>query len=594
MRTKSLVPFLLIAVMLLIMPLMQQSNDVLVTASQEESESLEEKIDAVLDDARIDGAAAGVSVRSAETGELLYEENGDMRLHPASNMKLLSGAAAMETLGSDYQFSTEIWTDGNVQGSELHGDLYLKGKGDPTLMKANLDQFAKDLKEQGIDQIRGNLVGDDTWYDDVRLSEDLNWSDEPFHTGAQISALTLAPDEDYDAGTIIVEVMAAEEAGEKAEVKVTPETNYVTIVNNTEMVPATEDKDISIERQHGNNEIVIEGEMPVDGSNSKSWASVWEPTGYVMDVFKNALEEQGIRMIGDASVTFGPTPEDADLLIEKQSQPLEEIYTRFMKLSNNGHGEVLVKEMGKVLKGDGSWDAGLDVLEETVADFDMNTDTMLLRDGSGMSHKNMIPANEFTEMLYAIQDKGWYPAFEETLPVAGHPERLVGGTLRYRMDQAPTQENVLAKTGSLTGVSALSGYVTTADGEKLTFSIMFNNYLASSVEDMEDEIATVLAKHGEEDSYPEVPEEPTVEDLQHLVEELGDGGEFVDTGAVHQVEMHLHALAQYENTERTDKAMKHLHGFKDLVEHQRDNDMISEIGYAALMAASDALLEQWE
>ncbi|UJL45936.1 D-alanyl-D-alanine carboxypeptidase/D-alanyl-D-alanine-endopeptidase [Virgibacillus sp. NKC19-16] len=592
MRAKRLIPFLLIAVMLLILPLMQQGNNVLVKASQEETGNLEEKIDEVLDDARLDGAVTGVSVRSAETGEVIYEENGDIRLHPASNMKLLSGAAAMETLGPDYRFSTEVWTDGNVQGSALHGDLYLKGKGDPTLMKEDLDQFAQDLKEQGIDQIRGDLVGDDTWYDDVRLSQDLNWSDEPFYTGAQISALTLAPDTDYDAGTVVVEVMASEEAGGQAEVKVTPETDYVNIINNTEMVVSSEDKDISIQRQHGNNEIVIEGEMPVDGSNSKSWVSIWEPTGYAMDVFKKSLEEQGIQMIGDSSVTFGPTPEDADLLVEKQSQPIEDIYTRFMKLSNNGHGEVLVKEMGKVLEGEGSWDAGLDVLEETVADFGMNTDTMLLRDGSGMSHKNMIPANEFTEMLYGIQDESWYPAFEESLPVAGHPERFVGGTLRYRMTEAPAKDNVLAKTGSLTGVSALSGYVTTADEEKLTFSIMFNNYLASSVKGIEDEIATVLAKHGEEDSQPEEPEEPTVADLQNLVGELAEGEEFVDERAVRQAEMHLNALVQYENT--MDKAIKHLNGFRTLIEHQKDNDMISEMAHEALMAASDNLLEQWQ
>ncbi|WP_100012709.1 D-alanyl-D-alanine carboxypeptidase/D-alanyl-D-alanine-endopeptidase [Lentibacillus sediminis] len=591
MQAKRRIPFLLIAVMLLILPLMHQENDAMVQASQEDNSSLEEKIDAVLEEERLDGTTTGVSVRSAETGELLYEENGDLRLHPASNMKLLSGAAGMENLGPDYQFSTEIWTDGEVRGPVLHGDLYLKGKGNPTLMKEDLDEFAQDLKEQGIDRIKGDLVGDDTWYDDVRLSQDLNWSDEPFYTGAQISALTLAPDTDYDAGTVVVEVMAAEEAGGKAEVKLTPETDYVNIINNTEMVAASEDKDISIRRQHGNNDIVIEGQMPVDGSNSKSWVSVWEPTGYAMDVFKKSLKEQGIQLIGQSSIKFAPTPEDADLLAEKQSIPLEDIYTRFMKLSNNGHGEVLTKEMGKVLEGEGSWDAGLDVLEETVADYGMKPDTMLLRDGSGMSHKNMIPANEISQLLYAIQDASWFPAFEESLPVAGHPERFVGGTLRYRMTEEPVQGNVLAKTGSLTGMSALSGYVTTADGEKLTFSIMINNYLGGSVKGIEDEIATVLAKHGEEDAQPE---ESTVADLQNLVGELADGGEFQDERATSQAEMHLSALAQYESSESIGKAIKHLNGFKALVEHQKDSELISEAAYEALMATSDNLLSKWE
>ncbi|WP_100011660.1 D-alanyl-D-alanine carboxypeptidase/D-alanyl-D-alanine-endopeptidase [Lentibacillus sediminis] len=503
MRAKWGIPVLLLAGLLLVaLSLPQQENNVMIQASQDASGSLEEKIDAVLQDERLDGAVTGVSVRHAGTGELLYEENGDTRLHPASTMKLLTGAAAMETLGPDYRFSTEVWTDGDVRGKTLNGDIYLKGKGDPTLLKEDLDQFAKELKKQGIEQIKGDLIGDDTWYDDVRLSQDLNWSDEPFYTGAQISALTLAPDTDYDAGTVIVEVHAGE--GSKVNVELTPKTDYVKVVNNTTMVAATEEKNIDIERQHGNNTIVIEGEMPIGGASSKSWVSVWEPTGYVMDMFKKSLEEQGIRLTGESSIKFAATPEDATLLAEKESQTIKELYTRFMKLSNNGHAEVLTKEMGKVLEGEGSWDAGLDVIGQTMEKFGLNTETMLLRDGSGMSHKNMIPANEITKLLYGVQKENWFPTFEASLPVAGHPERFIGGTLRYRMIEAPVQGNVLAKTGTLTGMSALAGYVTTADGEQLAFSIMINNYLAESVTDIQDEIARVLAGHvvGDPDPGP--------------------------------------------------------------------------------------------
>ena len=472
----------------------EASKDTLqVVVSQ--SPALEAKMDAILNDQRLMGTSTGVSIRDADTGEILYSYFGDIRLHPASNMKLLTAIAALETLGQDYQFTTEVLTDGNVKGTVLQGNLYLKGKGDPTLLEQDFDQFAKDLKAKGIQQINGDLIGDDSWYDDVRLSQDLNWSDEPYYTGAQVSALTLSPNEDYDAGTVIVEVTPSAEAGGKAQVKVTPETDYVTIVNNTEMVEAGKSKSISIEREHGTNNIVIEGVMPLDGSRSRSWVSVWEPTGYALDVFKKSLEEAGIQLVGNADVKAGVTPENATVLTAKKSMTLEELLIPFMKLSNNGHGETLTKEMGKVVYGEGSWDKGLQVIEEVITDFGVNGDTILLRDGSGMSHKNMIPANEISQLLYAVQDESWYPAFEYSLPVAGEPDRLVGGTLRSRMTEGPAKGNVKAKTGSLTGVSTLSGYVTSADGEKLIFSIMINNYLGSSVTSIENSIAATLAGH---------------------------------------------------------------------------------------------------
>ncbi|RKQ33052.1 D-alanyl-D-alanine carboxypeptidase/D-alanyl-D-alanine endopeptidase [Oceanobacillus halophilus] len=474
-------------------------EELFVIASEEKTPEvdsslpLKEQIDTILEDERLDGAITGVSVRKADTGEEIYSNHGDIRLHPASNMKILTASAALETLGPDYQFTTEVLTDGKMTGNVLQGNLYLKGKGDPTLLEADLEKFAKTLKDQGITKIKGNLIGDDSWYDDIRLSQDLNWSDEPFYTGAQVSALTLSPDNDYDAGTVIVESQPGE--GEQAEVTVTPRTDYVTIVNKTKMVKAGETKQISIEREHGSNRIIVEGQMPADGSTTKKWVSVWKPTGYALDVFKKALENNGVTFIGNAKINSGQAPENAKELTSKQSIPVAELLLPFMKLSNNGHGEVLTKEMGKVVFDEGSWDKGLEVMEDVITSFGVSEDAILLRDGSGMSHKNYIPASELTKLLYKIQEKDWYSEFEYALPVAGISDRMVGGTLRNRMTEEPTKGNVKAKTGSLTGVYTLSGYVTSADGEKLIFSILNNNYIDGSMAPIQDAIASVLASY---------------------------------------------------------------------------------------------------
>lgn len=489
----------LLLVLMVFTPFSVHHPSLTVIASNEttKEQNLQEILNQVLNHQALKGTTTGLSVRNADTGEVIYSHYGDYRLHPASNMKILTTIAALDTLGVNYQFSTEVLTDGKVNGKVLQGNLYLKGKGDPTLMKEDLDKLASQLKAKGISKIKGNLVGDDSWYDDVRLSQDLNWSDEPFYTGAQVSALTLSPNSDYDAGTVIVEVYPAKEIGKSPIVKLTPHTDYVTIVNNASTVGDGHSKSISIDREHGSNNIVINGEIPLDGSMSRSWVSVWEPTGYTVDVFKKSLAEQGIQFIGKSKTTTGITPKHANLLVSKQSITLKELLIPFMKLSNNGHGEVLTKEMGKVVHGEGSWDKGLEVIQEVITQYGINEDNILLRDGSGMSHKNLITANDLSHLLYAIQSEDWYPSFEKSLPVAGNSERLIGGTLRYRMTDSEATNNVKAKTGSLTGVSTLSGYVNTKNGQRLVFSILVNNFLDSSstIRTIEDTIATELANY---------------------------------------------------------------------------------------------------
>lgn len=457
--------------------------------------TIEEKIDAILQTEELAGTIPGISIRHAETGELLYSHDGDRQVRPASNMKIITSVAALEVLGPDYQFSTEVLTDGEIVESTLEGNLYLKGKGDPTLLKEDLDQFAAALKEQGIDEITGDIIGDDSWFDDVRLSEDMSWDNEPSYVAAQISALTLSPDDDYDTGSIIVEVYPGTDVGEPARVKTIPETDVVTIVNDSNTVASGEGKNISVEREHGSNQIVIEGQIPVDGSISRVWSSVWEPTEYVLDVFKKSLEEQDISMNDDATIERGLTPDEADVLKSKQSMPLEDILIPFMKLSNNGHAEILTKEMGRSVYGEGSWTNGIQVLNDIMSKFDLDGESILLRDGSGMSDKTLIPADELSHLLYAIQDREWFPIFENALPVAGESDRLVGGTLRNRMTGESTKGNVKAKTGSLTSVSTLSGYVTTQDGEKLIFSMLMNNFISGSMTTVQDTIATELAEH---------------------------------------------------------------------------------------------------
>jgi serine-type D-Ala-D-Ala carboxypeptidase/endopeptidase (penicillin-binding protein 4) len=438
------------------------------------------------------GSLAGVSVRSAETGELLFEHIGDTRLQPASVLKLFTASAALSVLGEDYTFTTELLTDGKIKNETLIGSLFLKGKGDPTLIQSDFDKFASDLKAMGINRIAGDLIADDTWYDDIRYSMDLTWNDEHEYYGSQVSALTASPNKDYDSGTVILNIHPAKKQGKEASISLEPATDYIKVVNNTLTVAAKGEKNIKIKREHGGNTVTVTGTIPIKAKPMKEWLAVWEPSMYAINLLEDSLTKQGIKVVG--KIKHGSAPDKLKQLISHKSMPLSKLLIPFMKLSNNGHAEVLVKEMGKVVHDDGSWEKGLEAMNSEIERFGINTDQLVVRDGSGISHANLIPANVVTGLLYQAQKEKWFPSFKNSLPVAGASDRMTGGTLRSRMKSELLKENVIAKTGSLTGVSTLAGYVKTENGKDIIFAVLLNNLLdEKSGKKVQDQLVEILA-----------------------------------------------------------------------------------------------------
>jgi serine-type D-Ala-D-Ala carboxypeptidase/endopeptidase (penicillin-binding protein 4) len=442
----------------------------------------------------LQGAVAGVSVRSAKTGDILFQHHGDLRLRPASNLKLLTAAAALSVLGESYTFKTELLTDGVVIGNMLMGNLFLKGYGDPTLLKSDFDQFAEVLIQKGITEIHGNIIGDDTWYDSVRYSVDLPWSDEQAYYGAGISALSVSPDNDFDAGTVRVEITPGKKVGQSAIIHLSSNTNYVKLINQTKTVDEKGSSKITAHRVHGENIIQYSGTIPLGTKAIKEWVSVWNPTMYAIALFQQSLQEKGIRIQG--TVLQRKVPKSATVMITHHSKPLSEILLPFMKLSNNTHAEMLLKEMGMVVKGKGSWEKGLEVINEELKKLGVKTENLLLRDGSGISHINLVPANELSTLLYQVQQRPWFPSFQNSLPISGQKQKLVGGSLRYRMNHPQLKGKIKAKTGTLTSVSSLSGYVESRNSGTLIFSIILNNLLDEKEgKRFEDQMAEILVNY---------------------------------------------------------------------------------------------------
>lgn len=456
-------------------------------------DQLRQDLDRILEQPGLPEAVSSVMVREAD-GTVLYSRDEIDRLMPASNTKLLTSAAALEVLGSDHRFSTSVLADGRQQGSVLDGDLYLQGKGDPTLRVRDLNTLAAKVAATGIDRVDGRLVADDTWFDDVRYGEGWSWDYEYDYYAAQTSALNLSPDNGFTAGNLLVETRPGDQVGEPARLTTRPGTSYVDFDNQTETVAAGGSTDISAVREHGSNTIVVEGTIAADSDMVESWANVWEPAGYTADVFRRALERQGVEV--DGGIGYGSTPDDARPLADDESMRLEDMLVPFLKLSNNMIAEALVKEIGAQAAGDGSWSAGLEVAKDALTDLDVTPEQISYVDGSGLSRKDNVSAEQFTNLLVAATDQPWFDAWYDALPVAGKPNVWVGGTLTERMRGTPAEGNVHAKTGSLTGVTGLSGYVTDADGERLAFSILHNNHIGVNPKLMEDQIAVRLARFG--------------------------------------------------------------------------------------------------
>jgi D-alanyl-D-alanine carboxypeptidase/D-alanyl-D-alanine-endopeptidase (penicillin-binding protein 4) len=343
-------------------------------------------------------------------------------------------------------------------------------------------------------------VADDTFFDHRQLGNNWAWDNSPFFFQPEISALTVAADANFNVGSLTVETRPGASAGQPAVVRTVPDTDFVRIVNQATTGPAGSGDGISVERELGVNRIVVTGTIATDAGVDSTLSTVSDPTGYAAALFRDALARHGVRVTG--ATARAATPAGAHTVTSRQSIPLSQLLTPFLKLSNNAHAEILVKAMGQKVQRVGSWDAGLGSVASVASQLGVDTSALQLVDGSGLSNLDFVPALQTTNLLIGAQHEPWFQTWFDALPIAGQPDPLVGGTLRNRMRGTPAAGNVHAKTGTLTGASALSGYVTDADGERLVFSIMENNYLTGAPKDLEDAIAIDLAEFSRTSGLP--------------------------------------------------------------------------------------------
>ena len=453
-------------------------------------------LDQVFANSRLAGSTTAMQVRDAATGAVIYSHNADQRVIPASNEKLMTSAAAMEVLGTGYRFHTVARYSGNRSGTTVAGSVYLHGQGDPTMTFAQFDALATAVAKSGIKKFTGSLVADDSWFDHVPLGLDWSWQDEPYADNAAISALTVSADNNFDTGAVSVQDKPGSAAGKAAVVTLTPANSAVAVVNHAVTGKAGTADTVTATRAHGTNTITVTGSSPLKlTATHSSLVAVQNPTQVAIGVFRDALKRHGVTVAG--STTTGTTPSTAKTITDHASITLGQLLPYFLKLSNNGHAELLTKAMGraKTPASAGSWTTGLAAGTAALKTLGVNTGLITMGDGSGLSRRDWLTTTQITALLTAVQARPWFATWYAALPIAGNSDPMIGGTLRSRMVGTPAANNLHGKTGTLSGVNALSGFVKDAGGRLLVFSSV-SNAAPSSVADILDTAAVALASSG--------------------------------------------------------------------------------------------------
>ncbi|MDR3667601.1 MAG: D-alanyl-D-alanine carboxypeptidase/D-alanyl-D-alanine-endopeptidase [Ignavibacteriaceae bacterium] len=447
------------------------------------------QMDDIFNDPSFSNANWGVVIQSLETGEYFYKRNEDKLFVPASSMKLFTTAAGLILLGPDYRFTTNIFKHGPIDGSVLKGDLIIQGRGDPTIsarfyggdMLRLYNLWADSLLQLGVEEISGNIIGDDSEFDDRGLGEGWAWDDESYWYSAQASAIS------FNDNCVDISVYVKQDK-KTSKLVVRPETKYVLVTNEVKVVPNDSTTNIDVFREQGTNLITVSGTIKENSDTVHTFCTVNNPTQFAMITLKNVLEEKGIKISGSPMVVDDlPQPIDykrVDLLFTNVSLPLKEIIKVVNKNSQNLYAEQILKTIGLEAEHYGTRENGIDAELDVFKEMGINTDGMMLVDGSGLSRLNLVSPRHFNSLLsYMFKSKFFVPYFN-SLPIAG-----VDGTLGTRMKNTRAEGKVRAKTGFLTYVRSLCGYAFTGDNEPVAFTIIANNFnvpvkLAENIQDL--------------------------------------------------------------------------------------------------------------
>jgi len=465
--------------------------------SEEQKKKFGARVESILGGEQTAKGEWGVLVVDEKSGEVLFSENADRYFVPASNMKLFTTGLALTKLGPDFKFITTIEAEKSVNGDgRLEGELYLVGRGDPNLSnrkfpfegKEEFDgtpdrviaELASETVKRGVKDISGDIVGDDSYFPRERYPDGWEIDDMVWEYGAAVSAIIV------NDNTVMLTLSPGDRAGAGVQSEVAPMTPDFRVHNLVTTSAAGVKPDLTLKREPGSNTVTVLGTLPAGSKPRKLVLAIQEPALHSAQMLKRILEEKGVVVRG---VARGWTAEkdsakskNRTVLAMHNSIPLSDAVKLVNKISQNLHTESLLRTAAQEacahpMAGSAAQDCSGLTSEDYAAfaakfyaEAGIAAGDVVQSDGSGLSRHDLATPRAFVKLLKFAESQKWFPAFYDSLPVAG-----VDGTLEDRLKNSSAKTRIHAKSGSLEHVRTRSGYAELPNGRRLIFSFMSNN-----------------------------------------------------------------------------------------------------------------------
>ncbi len=439
-----------------------------------------------------------VVVLDLATGKEVLAVRAVDPLIPASNMKLLTTAAALETLGKDCVFKTKVYATGPIGGGELRGDLVVIGSGDPNISGrlhngdpcAVFKSWAASLKEMGVTRISGDVIGDDSLFD--RAYTHTSWPANQLHKWycAPSGALVL------NDSCLDVTVGPGRTAGAPAVFRLSPPTAYLPVRNTCTTTAKRKEHSFGVTRAPGSRTAKIYGKYLAGAAPQTVNLTVDDPGIFFVTVLSEVLAGQGIRVAGVPRLIRKNEKPAHNILVAEHTSTLAATLAVMNKRSQNLYAEQVLKLLGAKAEGKGSFKSGADAVEKYLKKIGIPEKEFSIADGSGMSRTNRVSARAITGVLGRMfNSKKFCHTYWASLAIAG-----MDGTLENRFKKQPKAKGrIAAKSGYISGVCTLSGYVVTPGGRYFAFSVLANDVKGSvkAVKDMQEDICNILLENGD-------------------------------------------------------------------------------------------------